>query len=344
MPGKSEMIIQGLDVTKKVMVIAEIGNNHEGNYGLAEEMIRLAAEAGADAVKFQTIRPEHFIAPHLKARLEMLKKFELSWEQFGKLKQAAERAGVLFLSTPFDLESARYLNALVPAFKIASGDNTFYPLIEEIAAFGKPILLSSGMASVSPLRYAKALIERAWAKAGINPGLAVLHCVSSYPVPAHEAHLSMVRVIEKELGCIPGYSDHTLGIEAAVLSVAAGARVVEKHFTSNKNFSDFRDHKLSADPSDMKHMVQRIREVEVLLGSGEKRVMDCEKENLQPMRRSICAARELKRGEVLSSSDITWLRPGGGLEPGQEMQVLGRRLKGNVAFGEGLMPEMLEET
>lgn len=336
------MRIGPLNTDEKVLIIAEVGNNHEGSVALAEEMIGLAAEAGADAVKFQTFRTEHYVSPENKVRFDMLKSFELGFEGFERLKKVASMSGVVFLSTPFDLESAQFLDTLVPAFKIASGDNTFYPLLETVARFAKPVLLSCGLAGLVELRFAKDLIERFWAGLGAAPGLAALHCVTSYPVPSPEANLGAIRTLREELKCEVGYSDHTLGIEAAVLSVACGARIVEKHFTLDKNLSEFRDHQLSADPKDLKRLVHRIREAEEMLGTGRKIVQQSEKPVKDVVRRSIVAAGDLKAGQVVRPEDITWVRPAGGLPPGREELVLGKTLVRDAARGERLTQDMLK--
>jgi N,N'-diacetyllegionaminate synthase len=337
------MKIGDFDTDERVFVVAEIGNNHEGNLTLAEEMIGLAADAGADAVKFQTFLTEHYVSSEDSARFEMLKSFELTFKEFEHLKEAADKAGVIFISTPFDISSAEFLNTIVPAFKISSGDNTFYPLIETIARFGKPIILSSGLAGIKGLEYVCALIEHIWNEECINtPDLAVLHCVSIYPVTPREANLGAIRALGKRLGCVIGYSDHTLGIDAAALSVAVGARIVEKHFTKDKKFSDFRDHQLSADPNELKTLVERIRAIEELLGTGDKIVQESEKQLESFLRRSIVATRDLSAGETVASEDITWIRPAGGISPGREELVLGKILTRNVAKGERLTSDILK--
>ena len=336
------MKIGNFATDNKVLIVAEIGNNHEGNLSLAEEMIGLAADAGVDAVKFQTFLTEHYVSNENRARFEMLKSFELTFKEFEHLKEASDKAGVIFISTPFDIASAEALNTIVPAFKISSGDNTFYPLIETIARFGKPIILSCGLAGMKKLEYARALIEHIWNEKGVNPGMAALHCVSSYPVPPWEANLGAIRTLGEKLGCVIGYSDHTLGIDAAALSVAVGARIVEKHFTIDKNFSEFRDHQLSADPNELKSLVERIRAIEELLGTGNKIVQESEKQLEGLLRRSIVAARDLSAGKTVGREDITWIRPAGGISPGREELVLGRVLTRNVAKGERLTSDILK--
>ncbi|MCZ6654670.1 MAG: N-acetylneuraminate synthase family protein, partial [Planctomycetota bacterium] len=306
------MRIADADLSERVLIVAEIGNNHEGSYALAEELIGRAAEAGVDAVKFQTFRTEHYVSRRDDARFERLKSFELSHDEFAKLAAVARQEGIVFLSTPFDLESVRFLDALVPAFKIASGDNTFYPLIDTVARRGKPILLSTGLADTTRIQHAKAVIEAVWAEIGVAPGLALLHCVSSYPVPPSQANLAAIGQLRAEFDCSIGYSDHTLGIEACRVAASLGARIIEKHFTLDKHYSDFRDHQLSADPREMAELVQAVRQVETMLGSGEKRLQECELSSERAMRRSITAARDLACGAIVTWEDITWVRPGGG--------------------------------
>jgi N,N'-diacetyllegionaminate synthase len=332
------MKIGNFETDEEVMVVAEIGNNHEGSYARAEEMIGLAAEAGASAVKFQTIHPEHLVRTQDEARFAMLKDFELSYDEFEKLSQVARDEQVIFLSTPFDLKSAEFLNGLVPAFKIASGDNTFYPLLEKIAEFGKPIMLSTGLVGMKQLAYSKSLIEKVWADKGIQQDIALLHCVCSYPTPPSNANLSSILFLRENFGGTIGYSDHTLGIEAAVISVALGARIIEKHFTLDRNFSDFNDHKLSVDPTLLKELVSRIGEVNDLIGYPEKQVQDCEIENRMACRRSIAAGRNIAADQILLWEDLVWLRPGGGLSPGREHDLIGKKALREIRAGEHILP------
>ena len=239
------MRIGTVDIEKEVLVIAEIGNNHEGSFEAAVKMLHAAADAGVHAVKFQTYKTELYANPHHdEARFKRLKRFELTQDQFKKLKDTADTRGVMFLSTPFDLESAEFLNELVPAFKIGSGENTFYPLLEKIASFCKPIIMSCGISEVSSIRAAKTAIEAVWKRHNYTGELALLHCVSAYPTKPEEANLLAIKRLQREFGDVVGYSDHTLGIEAAVVSLGLGARIVEKHFTLDKNYSDFRDHQM----------------------------------------------------------------------------------------------------
>lgn len=337
------MKIGNWDLDKEVLIVAEIGNNHEGSYALAEEMVGLAARAGAGAVKFQTITPSKLVSPGQKDRIRQLERLCLSYDAFEKLSKVAEREKVLFLSTPFDIESALFLDRLVPAFKISSGDNNFFPLIGVIARTGKPMIISSGLADMEQIINTRDFIQKIWRESGIVQELAVLHCVTSYPVPAAEANLLAIRQLHDRLGVTVGYSDHTTGIEAAVLSAALGARIIEKHFTLDKNYSDFRDHKLSADPRDMAELVRRVKEALQLMGDGEKRLQQSEVENVEKVHRSIVASRDLNKGAVIEWQDLNWVRPGGGLAPGREAELVGKKLARSIPAGEFVLPKDVSE-
>lgn len=334
------MKIGPVDLDLEVLVVAEIGNNHEGNVALAEKMIGLAAEAGAGAVKFQAIVPERLVSVEQAARIEQLRRFQLKEQDLERLADRARREGVIFLCTPFDLDMARFLNPLVPAFKVASGDITFYPLIETLADTGKPILLSVGGTTLEEVKRTRDFIRASWERKGIGGGLALLHCVVSYPTPPEEANLRAIETL-RGLGDVVGYSDHTMGVDAAVLSVALGARIVEKHFTIRKDYSDFRDHRLSADPDDLKRMVKRIRDARLMLGDGERRPGKSERENIEAVRRSIAAGRELPAGTRIERAHLCWVRPAGGLAPGREPELLGRVLRRGIRAGERIAREDL---
>jgi N,N'-diacetyllegionaminate synthase len=327
------MKIGEINTRDKILIIAEIGNNHEGSYSLAEEMIGLAAQSGADAVKFQTIIPEKLVSIQQTERINQLRRFQLSYEQFVKLSKFANQEGVIFLSTPFDIESALFLNELVPVFKIASGDNDFYPLIQKIASTGKPIIMSTGLTSIDELETTTQFIKNIWQKNHIEQELALLQCVSTYPTPKEDANLSAINVL-KQIADIVGYSDHTLGIEASVLSVAFGARIIEKHFTIDNSFSDFHDHKLSSNPSDFKKMVDQIRDAEKMIGVGKKVPSDLEKKSKQNIRRSIVANHNLSVGHKIILEDLDWVRPGCGVRPGNEDKLIGKKLNRAIKAGE----------
>jgi len=317
------------DTNERVFVIAEIGNNHEGDFGRAREMVERVAESGADAVKFQTFKTDWFQAPVDPARTARLKSFELTYEQFSALSELARSRGLCFMSTPFELESAMFLRGICGALKIASGDNDYWDLVRSCAESDLPLVVSTGMSTLEETRKLVGFLRE------IRPTerFAVLHCVSAYPAAPEQANLRAIPLLAAELGCTVGYSDHTLGIEACTAAVALGARVIEKHFTLSKTLSDFRDHQLSADPADMALLIKRIREVEALLGAPRKEMQAGEQDVAKAARRSAAASRDLRKGEVLQKKDIVFLRPGSGVRCGAEGDLLGRTLTRDLPFG-----------
>lgn len=327
------MKINGFETDKKVLIIAEIGNNHEGHFDIAQELVRQAARSGADAVKFQTFRTEHFIDPTNSARFTQLKSYELTGDQFRDLAELAKSLNLLFMSTPFDLGSVDLLESLVDAFKISSGDLPFFPLISHVLRTKKPVVLSTGASDIDLIKRTLGHMQKESKKQNWADRIALLHCVSSYPAPPDQINLRAIPLLAKRFPCQIGYSDHTLGIEAAIAAVGLGARIIEKHFTLDKNQSAFRDHQLSADPADMLELVRRIRTVECLLGNAEKETQPCEIGSVTALRRSIVAARNLTEGTVLRFKDLDWTRPAGGLAPGQENRLIGKRLKRAISVG-----------
>lgn len=330
------MRIGDLNSAERVIIIAEIGNNHEGSLEVAREMVDRAAEAGVDAVKFQTFKTETFVAPSQIERFERMKGFELSQDSFAELAERARQRGIKFISTPLDMPSARFLDTVVDALKIASGDNTLYPLIEFVAGTNKPVIISTGFADEPEIALATAVVEKIRAGRDGGPKMALLHCVSAYPVAPEDANLGAIHRLARRFGEIAtiGYSDHTLGTQAATLAIGAGARIIEKHFTLDRNYSDFRDHQLSADPAMMADLVKAIREADVLLGQGTLAPRQVERDSEIPVRRSIAASRALQAGEAVGPDDIMWIRPGDGIPPGSESLVLGRKLGRSVGAGE----------
>jgi N,N'-diacetyllegionaminate synthase len=336
------MRIGDFDTSERVFIIAEVGNNHEGDFSLATQLIHAAARSGADAVKFQTIAPEQLVSATEEARVAQLNRFAFTDTQFAQLAREARAAGVLFLSTPFYLDAVSMLDPHVPAFKIASGDNNFFALHDAIARTGKPVILSTGFADLSTIQDAVTRIAATWDSAGTRSELALLHCVSSYPVPPAEANLRAIATLSASFpDATIGYSDHTIGIDAAVASVALGACIIEKHFTIDKQYSDFHDHQLSADPDDLAALVTRVRAIEEMLGDGWKEVQAGEAANAIHGRRSIAAARALAPGHVITAEDLTWVRPGSGLPPGDESRIIGKSIRHPKAFGEHIHPEDL---
>jgi sialic acid synthase SpsE len=327
------MRIGSFDTAERVLVVAEIGNNHEGDFDRAMRLVESAAAAGVNAVKFQTARAELFISAADVERQRRFASYEFSPAQWATLAARAHGLGLLFLSTPLDLRSLTMLAPLVDAIKVASGDITFLPLLDSAAQTRKPIIFSTGAATLEEVEATVRRIHEHWRRIGHSGQLGALHCVSAYPAPPAEAQLRTIATLAVAVDGTVGYSDHVLGIEAACAAVALGARIVEKHFTLDKQQSSFRDHQLSADPADMTLLVQRIRQIEPMLGVPGKTIQPSESVNRTAIRRSIAAARDLPAGHVLRAADLIWLRPGSGLAPGEESLLIGRTVTRGVSAG-----------
>lgn len=320
-----------LKIKKKPLIIAEIGNNHEGSFEVAKKLILKAADAGVDAVKFQTFITEDFISADNPEKFKRYKKFQLSKNEFKKLYRITKKNNLKFISTPLDLNSAIFLRPFVDFFKIASGDNNFFQLIEKVISFKKPTIISTGFLKLSEI---KKLVKFVKNKKFPMKKLSLLHCVSDYPVKKSEANLNSIKLLKDKFNLKIGYSDHTVGIDAALIASVMGAEIIEKHFTLDKNFSSFRDHQLSSDPKEMKNLVDKIREYNVLMGKYEKKITHGEKKNLQASRRSIYAKKAILKNEYILNSYISVIRPGKGLEPKQLKFLLNKKSKKNYKKNE----------
>lgn len=310
--------------SNKIFVVAEIGNNHEGNFKNAIKLINEASKAKVDAVKFQTYLSEGYLSNSInKKRIKLLKKFQLSFNEFKKLSIYAKKKGLIFFSTPLDLKSCDYLNKIQPIFKIASGDNNHEALIKKIIKFKKPTIISTGMLDYNEVLKLYKFIK----KLKINSKLGILHCVSSYPTLPEDLNLNSIMFLKKKFPkCYVGYSDHSIGIEACVVAASMGAKIIEKHFTLSHNFSKFRDHKLSADPSEMTLLVKRIREIEIMKGKYNKIITKNEKKNKPNVRRSIAASKTLEIGHIIEDSNLIMLRPGTGYEYKDRKFLIGKKV------------------
>jgi len=322
-------------------VIAEAGVNHNGDLGLARKLVEAAAEAGADAVKFQTFRAAALASTQAEKAVyqkaatgagetqrAMLERLELPDEAFRELKAHAERCGITFLSTPFDTESARLLIELgVSAFKVSSGDLATHPLLRQLAETGKGILLSTGMAYLGEVEEALAAIR----DAGPSPVI-LLHCVSGYPAEPAAANLRAMETMARAFAVPVGFSDHTLGTNVAMAAVALGACVVEKHVTVDRGLPG-PDHAASLEPAEFRAMVRGIRNVEAALGDGWKMPQPGEADARAVARRSLVVVRPVAAGAVLTAADLAILRPGTGLQPRLLDLVLGRRTRRDISVG-----------
>lgn len=322
---------------KRVLIIAEAGVNHNGNLGLAFQMIDAARKAGADIVKFQTAKPELVISKYAakaayqksttneaESQLEMCKKIHLKFDDYILLKDYCKRSGIGFLSTPFDLESIDFLDQLgIPLWKIPSGEITNLPYLIRIAKTHKPIIMSTGMCNIEEIEAALNILENYGAGE-----IALLHCTTEYPAPYQDVNLNAMVTLKERFHLKIGYSDHTSGIEIPVAAVALGAEIIEKHFTLDKNMEG-PDHKASLSPEELTQMVISIRNVEMALGNGIKDISKSELKNRDVARKSIVASKFIKEGTPFTEENITVKRPGNGISPMQWYEIIGKYAKRN---------------
>lgn len=316
-------------------IIAEAGVNHEGDMGLAERIICEAKEGGADAVKFQTYKAETLASKNspsywdlskesTRSQFDLFKKYDSFWKgEYEKLKTICDREGIEFMSTPFDVESADFLNDLMPVFKISSSDITNKPFIEYMARFNKPIILSTGAATLEEIKEAVSWITP------FGNDLALLHCVLNYPTLNENANLGMIKGLADQFpDNVIGYSDHTLPGDMQVMEIATllGARIIEKHFTHDKSLPG-NDHYHSMDFRDLQLFNSKFEEVETLLGKFEVDVLSSEDKSIRNARRSLVSKVAIPEGTHITKNHLTWKRPGTGISPKFIEEVIGRVAK-----------------
>lgn len=323
----------------KTLIIAEVGPNHNGNLKLAFKYIDICKKIGADVVKFQTSVPHLHISKFAQmaeyqinnckfnsSQLEMAKKISLPLKDFIKLKKYCLKKKIGFLSTPFDLESIRLLNSIkLKCFKIPSGEITNLPYLRAIGKLKKKVIISTGMSNLKEVENAiKILVKNGTSKRKIS----ILHCNTEYPTPHKDVNLKAMKILKKKFKCSVGYSDHTSGIEIPIAAVALGASIIEKHITLNKNMKG-PDHKASLEPKEFENMIQGIRVIEQSLGTGIKKPSPSEIKNIPIARKSIVAAKKIKKGEIFTSKNLTVKRPGTGLSPMMWDKILGKKSRKN---------------
>ena len=328
-----------------IYIIAEAGVNHNGSFDLACRMVDAAKKAGADCIKFQTFKACNLVTHDAKkaeyqvkttgsaSQEEMLKKLELSYDEFLSLKQYCDRTGIRFLSTPFDFESIDFLNTFeMPFWKIPSGEITNLPYLHAIAGTGKPVVMSTGMCRMDEIGAAVKVLKENGTK-----DIRLLQCNTEYPTPFEDVNLRAMRTMRDAFGLEVGYSDHTPGIEAPIAAAALGATIIEKHFTLDRNMEG-PDHKASLEPDELAAMVRAVRNVELALGNGIKEPSNSEKKNIAIVRKSIVAARNIKKGETLTEDNLSTKRPGSGISPMKWFEVIGT--KAIRDFGESELIEL----
>lgn len=326
-----------------VFIIAEAGVNHNGSLKRAKEMVIKAREAGADAIKFQTFKSAKLVSTFAEkaayqikntrnadeSQLEMVKKLELSFDDFRELQAFSKEKGIQFLSTPFDLESIDFLNQLeMPFWKLPSGEVTNYPYLVKIAQTHKEIVMSTGMCTLDEISEALAVLRENSAGK-----IALLHCNTEYPTPMEDVNLKAMETLRKAFDAPVGYSDHTKGIEVPIAAVAMGATIIEKHFTLDRNLEG-PDHKASLEPSELKAMVQAIHNIEKAIGTADKKPTPSEIKNMAIARKSIVAGQPIKKGEIFTEKNITTKRPGTGISAIRWRQVLGQKATRDFAEDE----------
>lgn len=320
---------------RRVFIIAEAGVNHNGSIDIAKRLIDVAVASGADAVKFQTFNAESIVSRHAEkadyqkkttdakeSQFEMIKRLELGVGEHKELIDYCKNKYIVFLSTPFDLGSVDLLNKLgLEIFKIPSGEITNLPYLRKVGSLRKKIILSSGMADLGEIEDALGILMEAGTQ---KDNITVLHCNTEYPTPFEDVNLLAMLTIRDAFKVDVGYSDHTLGIEIPVAAVALGATVIEKHFTLDRNMEG-PDHKASLEPHELKAMISAIRNVECSLGDGVKKTSTSEMKNRPIARKSIVAAKEIKKGELFDNTNIAVKRPGTGISPMEWDRIIGRR-------------------
>lgn len=321
----------------KVYIIAEAGVNHNGDVKIAKKMIDAAVNAGVDAVKFQTFKASHLccsfaqkaeyqkknVKKKQETQLEMLKKLELDDDGHKSLISYCKSRGIIFLSSPFDLQSIDLLSSLeMEIFKIPSGEITNLPYLEKIGSLKKKIILSTGMADMEEIKFAVDLLI----KQGTSmKDISLLHCCSEYPAPFPEVNLNVMKSMSEAFpGIKIGYSDHTIGIEIPIAAVAMGAKIIEKHFTLDRKMKG-PDHAASIEPVELQGMVCAIRNIEMAMGDGMKKAGSMEVKNRKLVRKSIVAQTKIKKGEIFSIQNLTVKRPGDGISPLRWYDVLGKK-------------------
>lgn len=321
-------------MTKRTLIIAEAGVNHNGDIKLAEQLIDVAADAGADLVKFQTFDAKRLTTRAAKkaeyqikaadgeeSQHDLLHRLQLSDKMHKALIAHCAERRIGFFSTGFDIESVDFLVSLgQDQFKIPSGEITNLPYLRHIGGLGKSVILSTGMATMGEIEAAIGVLEKAGM---LRANITVLHCTTEYPTPMEEVNLRAMLSIKAAFGVEVGYSDHTSGIEVAIAAVAMGASVIEKHFTLDRSLPG-PDHKASLEPEELKAMVAAIRNVEQALGDGVKRPTPSEIANKPVVRKSLVASRKIKAGELFSDENVVSKRPGTGISPMHWDEVIGR--------------------
>ena len=318
-------------MSKSTFIIAEAGVNHNGSLSIAKQLVDAAADAGADAVKFQTFNADKLVCAGAskadyqvnntgndESQRDMLRKLQLTESEFAELKEYCDKRGIMFLSTPFDVDSLKFLLSIgITMVKVPSGEITNFPLLREIGKSGLKVILSTGMCELDEVARAVDTLRKYGTKEII-----VLQCNTEYPTPFRDANIRAMLTLGETTGCEYGYSDHTMGNDVAIAAVALGASLIEKHFTLDKNMEG-PDHIASIEPEELKSLVNSVRHIEEALGSGIKTVSDSERKNIAVARKSIVAKCHISKGDIFTEDNLTTKRPGTGVSPMLWRDIIG---------------------
>lgn len=315
----------------KKLFIAEIGNNHEGSFTILKKLVNSAIDAGADAVKFQIFKTENFQSKKDLNRFNKLKKFEISYDHYKKIFKILKEKKIKIIATPLDLESLKFIGSHVDIIKIASGDNNFFELIEKALKYKKKLIISTGLMELKLLNKLLTFLK----KKRVNKShICLMHCVSSYPTDYKNANLSLINYLKRNSNYEIGYSDHTKGIDITKMAISMGVKIIEKHFTLSKNFSAFRDHKLSITKKEFRELNSYFNSYSIAYGNKSKKIIKSEKQNYKSSRRSPYSKKLLNKGHIIQRKDIIFLRPEGYFSFQNYYKILGKTVRKKINAGD----------
>lgn len=316
-----------------IYLIAEIGGNHEGDFEYAKKLTKLAAQSGADAVKFQIYTGDSLVNPKYDPdRNKHFKKFQLTQEQYMELAELCQELDITFMASVWDVDAFGYIDKYMPIYKVGSGDMTAYNLIKKMVLTGKPIILSTGLATFEEVKNVVSFVESIDSSYIAEKKLALLQCTSMYPIPFEDANLNVMMTYKDNFDIPIGYSDHTTDMDAIEIAVAMGAEIIEVHFTDTREGKEFRDHKVSATKDEIQALIKKIKKIKTLQGSFEKKPTKSEVESghTNSFRRGIYAKRELKAGEVIEEENLITLRPLVGIGADKFYDMVGKKVSNNI--------------
>ncbi len=331
------MKLFGKDLINEVAIVAEVGVNHEGSVDSALNLVHLASEAGADAVKFQSYNPERYASASDPERLERVSRFALDEAAHRKIAKEAQSLGIHFFSTPLTEDVVPLLDELCPAMKIASGDLDFEPVIRAAANTGKPTIVSTGCGTVEEIDRAVGWLSDEIGPDNLAEQVVLLHCISSYPTPMEQTNVKSIPFIAERYGLPTGYSHHAIGLEACYAAVSLGACLIEAHFTDSKEGRTFRDHELSLEPHELRTLVTSAPRIKASLGLSDKTLQSCEIGSVQTMRKGVVASRDLSDGTVLNREDLMYARPATEFRSSEILNLVGCTLKSATRRGETIL-------